>query len=190
MYKNSVTPLFEAQSLECGLLWAGRRNKSKFSCSPRVVLGSSSTGFCNSSWRKLGAYLPYEQGPATPASSKGPASVSTGCLTKCHRLGGMSRLHLWGLGVHGQGASRLGAGEDCLWGGVFSLGAHVEERVRSICEVSFIRPHLLGGGALSWLKSILKALPLNATIFGDWGFNTRILWGQKHSHRSRTDCRC
>ena len=146
MYKNSVTPLFEAQSLECGLLWAGRHNKSKFSHSPRVVLGSSSTGFCNSSWRKLGAYLPYEQGPATPASSKGPASVSTGCLTKCHRLGGMSRLHLWGLGVHGQGASRLGAGEDCLWGGVFSLGAHMEERVRSICEVSFIRPHLLGGG--------------------------------------------
>ena len=58
----------------------------------------------------------------------------------------MSRLHLWRPGVQGQGASRSGSGEDRLLGGVFSLCAHMEQRVKSLRAVSFIRPHLWGGG--------------------------------------------
>ena len=50
--KNSVTPLFGAQSLECWLFWALRRNKPEFSNSPSVVLGFPSTGFCNS-WSNI-----------------------------------------------------------------------------------------------------------------------------------------
>ena len=50
MYKNPVATLFQAQSLECWLLRARRRNKPESSNSPSVGLGFSRSGFCNSSW--------------------------------------------------------------------------------------------------------------------------------------------
>ena len=45
--KTLVILLFGAHNLECLFLWACRCNKPEFSNSPSVVLGFSSTGFCN-----------------------------------------------------------------------------------------------------------------------------------------------